>query len=152
VGTSTKSFGAAGMFFSIDFRGISIAATKSIINHLRVSCRMNVHAEQMTLTHTPTSFIVTHTNGTTHNNPVLKKITQLYENSQFFANGLRDLGFIVYGNDSPVIPLLLFHPTKMAAFSRMMLRRGNWLLLLVPSDPIISGRARFVLRCTYVRI
>ena len=34
-------------------------------------------------------------------------------------------GFQVYGDpDSPVVPCLLYHPTKMPAFSRLCLERG----------------------------
>jgi hypothetical protein len=42
-----------------------------------------------------------------------KRIKQLADNSVYFAARLRQMGFIVYGDEgSPVIPLLLFNPAK----------------------------------------
>jgi hypothetical protein len=41
------------------------------------------------------------------------------------------MGFIVYGNDSPVIPLLLCNPAKIPAFSREMLARGIAVVVVV---------------------
>lgn len=52
----------------------------------------------------------------------LLRITSLRENSNFFRNRLKELGFRVAGDeDSPVIPLMLYHPAKIAAFSRLCL-------------------------------
>lgn len=45
----------------------------------------------------------------------VKRIHNLAENSRYFSNALRKLGFIVYGDEgSPVIPLLLFNPAKIS--------------------------------------
>lgn len=53
-----------------------------------------------------------------------ERLRRLAFNSRYLASGLRKLGFIVYGHrDSPIIPLLLYHPGKMGMFSRMMLNR-----------------------------
>jgi 7-keto-8-aminopelargonate synthetase-like enzyme len=42
-----------------------------------------------------------------------KRIQQLADNSIYFAARLREMGFIVYGDEgSPVIPLLVFNPAK----------------------------------------
>jgi serine palmitoyltransferase len=44
-----------------------------------------------------------------------KRIEQLRWNTQYFRKGMREKGFIIYGNDdSPVVPLLIFFPTKLA--------------------------------------
>lgn len=49
-----------------------------------------------------------------------RRIAQLAWNSRYFRRRLREMGFIIYGNmDSPVVPLLLFCPGKIA-----------WVLLL----------------------
>lgn len=43
----------------------------------------------------------------------VKRISDLAENSKYFSTSLRQMGFIVYGDEgSPVIPLLLFNPAK----------------------------------------
>lgn len=53
-----------------------------------------------------------------------ERLRRLAFNSRYLSTGLRKLGFIVYGHkDSPIIPVLLFNPGKMALFSRMMLER-----------------------------
>ncbi len=57
---------------------------------------------------------------------------------------LREMGFMVYGMDSPVIPVLLFHPAKIPAFSREMLERGIAVVVVgYPATPIITSRVRF---------
>jgi serine palmitoyltransferase len=57
------------------------------------------------------------------------------------------MGFIIYGNmDSPVVPLLLFCPAKISAFSRECLKRGLATVVVgFPATPIIESRARFCL-------
>merc|ERR1712070_560117 len=54
-----------------------------------------------------------------------RRIKQLAENSKYFRERLKEMGFIVYGNNaSPIVPMLLYMPAKIAAFSRMMKERG----------------------------
>ena len=44
-----------------------------------------------------------------------KRIQQLRWNTRYFRQRMREKGFIIYGNDdSPVVPLLIFFPTKLA--------------------------------------
>lgn len=44
-----------------------------------------------------------------------RRLVQLARNSRYFRQKLRQLGLIVYGNDdSPVVPVLLFMPAKIA--------------------------------------
>lgn len=53
-----------------------------------------------------------------------ERLRRLAFNSRYLSTGLRKLGFIVYGHrDSPIVPLLIYNPGKMPAFSRMMLNR-----------------------------
>ena len=45
----------------------------------------------------------------------VRRIQDLADNSRYFSNSLRKMGFIVYGDEgSPVIPLLLFNPAKIS--------------------------------------
>lgn len=75
------------------------------------------------------------------------------ENSLHFAARLRALGFIVYGDHgSPVIPLLLFNPAKIPAFSRELLKRGIAVCVVgYPATPIITSRARFCLSASHTK-
>ncbi|XP_024000171.1 serine palmitoyltransferase 3-like [Salvelinus sp. IW2-2015] len=52
------------------------------------------------------------------------RVHQLAENTRYFRSRLQEMGFIIYGNDdSPVVPILLYMPGKVVAFSRAMLKR-----------------------------
>lgn len=116
MGTFTKSFGAAGGY---------IAGSSRLISHLRHHCHANIYAESMSipvLSQVITSLRIIA--GEIGGNEGRERIQTLARNGRYFTQRLRELGFIVYGNDSPVIPLLLFHPAKIPAFSREMLDRG----------------------------
>jgi len=44
-----------------------------------------------------------------------RRVGQLAWNCRYFRRRLHEMGFIIYGNaDSPVVPLLLFCPAKIA--------------------------------------
>ena len=78
------------------------------------------------------------------------RIQALARNSKFFGSELRKMGFIVYGGDTPVIPLLLFHPAKIPAFSREMLARGIAVVVVgYPATPIITSRVRFCISASH---
>merc|ERR1719498_146092 len=82
-----------------------------------------------------------------------KRIRDLAENSKFFRSELKKMGFIVYGNDaSPVVPMLLFMPAKIAAFSREMKKRGVCVVVVgSPATPIVESRARFCISASHTR-
>lgn len=43
----------------------------------------------------------------------IRRIRQLAENTRYFRARLKEMGFIIYGNDdSPVVPVLLYMPGK----------------------------------------
>jgi len=45
----------------------------------------------------------------------MNRIAQLAWNCRYFRRNLQKMGFIIYGNiDSPVVPLLLYCPGKVA--------------------------------------
>lgn len=81
------------------------------------------------------------------------RIRQLADNAHYFASKLREMGFIVYGDEgSPVVPLLLFNPAKISAFSREMLKREIAICVVgYPATPIISSRARFCVSAAHTR-
>ncbi len=79
-----------------------------------------------------------------------RRLSLLARNTKFMSESLRSMGFIVYGSDSPVIPLLLFHPAKIPAFSREMLKRGVAVVVVgYPATPIITSRVRFCISAAH---
>ncbi|KAI8619557.1 pyridoxal phosphate-dependent transferase [Chytriomyces sp. MP71] len=142
MGTFTKSFGAAGGY---------LAASKAVIDHMRLTSHSNVYAESITppiLQQIITSMRIIM--GEEHGADGRRRIQQLARNSKYFCSELKRMGFIVYGKDSPVIPLLLCHPAKIPAFSREMLKRGIAVVVVgYPATPIITSRVRFCISAAH---
>lgn len=45
--------------------------------------------------------------------PGKERVRQLADNTVYFRKRLREMGFIIYGNnDSPVVPMMLYMPAK----------------------------------------
>lgn len=45
--------------------------------------------------------------------PGRDRVRQLAENTVYFRKRLREMGFIIYGNEgSPVVPMMLYMPAK----------------------------------------
>lgn len=137
MGTLTKSFGAAGGY---------VSGNKNVINRLRLDITTNTYAESMpppVLQQISTSLniISSKING----NEGKERLQRICFNSRYLRLGLKRLGFIIYGNDdSPVIPLLLYHPGKMITFSRRMLEYGVAVVIVgYPATDIITSRIRF---------
>lgn len=107
MGTFTKSFGASGGY---------IAGSQELIDRFRHSGHGFVYCEPMPApicqqVHTSMSIIMGEEGGLEGMN----RLQAIYENSIYFMRELKKLGFIVYGDEgSPVIPLLIFHPAKIA--------------------------------------
>ena len=74
-----------------------------------------------------------------------RKITQLRDNSNRFREGLARMGCRVLGDaNSPVIPIMLYHPEKIIKFSRACLKRGLATVVVgYPATPLLLSRARF---------
>lgn len=145
MGTLTKSFGANGGY---------IAADKATINSLRVSTAAMLYAEA------PTPPVLTQINvalriinGELCPGQGEERLRRLAFNSRYLRLGLKRLGFIVYGNDdSPVIPVLLFNPAKMPAFSHEMLKRKMSVVIVgYPATPLVSSRARLCVSAAHTK-
>jgi len=55
-----------------------------------------------------------------------QKFARVRENSNFFWLELQKMGFEVLGdNDSPVMPIMLYDPAKIVAFSRECLKQSH---------------------------
>jgi len=82
-----------------------------------------------------------------------QKIAALRDNSNYMRMRLTDMGLHVLGNyDSPIIPVMLYNPTKIAAFSRECLKRGLAVVVVgFPAVPILMSRARFCISAGHTR-
>ncbi|PGH17616.1 hypothetical protein AJ79_00977 [Helicocarpus griseus UAMH5409] len=145
MGTLTKSFGANGGY---------IAADKAIIDKLRTSNAAVFYGEAPTppiLAQISTSLRII--SGELVPGEGEERLQRLAFNSRYLRLGLKRLGFIVYGNDdSPIIPLLLFNPAKMPAFSHEMLKRKISIVVVgYPATPLVSSRARFCVSAAHTK-
>lgn len=145
MGTLTKSFGANGGY---------IAAEKAIIDKLRVTNAGTMYGE------TPAPPVLAQISsalriitGELMPGQGEERLQRLAFNSRYLRLGLKRLGFIIYGHDdSPVIPLLLYHPAKIPAFSHEMLRRKISVVVVgYPATPLVESRARFCVSAAHTK-
>ncbi|KAE8134523.1 pyridoxal phosphate-dependent transferase [Aspergillus pseudotamarii] len=145
MGTLTKSFGANGGY---------IAADKNMIDQLRAANSGVVYGES------PAPAILSQISSALRiiNGEIIpgqgeERLQRLAFNSRYLRLGLKRLGFIVYGHDdSPIIPVLLFNPAKMPAFSHEMLKRKISVVVVgYPATPLVSSRARFCVSAAHTK-
>jgi len=145
MGTFTKSFAGVGGY---------ITGTKKVISHIRknsfgshYSTTMSPGCCQQILT---AMNIISGEDGT---NEGQNKIKQLHDNSNFFRKELVKRGFQVLGEgDSPIIPLMLYYPAKISAFSREALERGLAVVVVgYPATPLLLSRTRFCVSAGHTR-
>jgi len=145
MGTLTKSFGANGGY---------IAGDKAIIDKLRVTNAGTLYGE------TPTPLVLSQISsalriiiGELVPGQGEERLQRLAFNSRYLRLGLKRLGFIVYGHDdSPIIPVLLYNPAKMPAFSHEMLKRKISVVVVgYPATPLVSSRARFCVSAAHTK-
>lgn len=145
MGTFTKSFGAAGGY---------IAGSKSLIDYLRTSSHANCYASSMS---PPVCWQIIRSMqmiaGVDGSGEGAKRIEQLAENTKYFREKLVQMGFIVYGNyASPVVPVMMFMPSKIAGFNRIMLEKGVAVVTVgFPATGLTGGRVRFCLSAAHTR-
>jgi len=82
-----------------------------------------------------------------------QKLQALRDNSNYFRMRLQDMGLYVLGQfDSPIMPVMLYNPTKIGAFSRECLKRGLAVVVVgFPAVPILTSRARFCISAGHTR-
>jgi serine palmitoyltransferase len=145
MGTFTKSFGANGGY---------IASTKAIIDKIRVLNAGTLYGES------PAPAVMAQISsslriiaGDLVPGQGEERLQRLAFNSRYLRLGLKRLGFIIYGHDdSPIIPLLLYHPAKIPAFSHEMLKRKIAVVVVgYPATPLISSRARFCVSAAHTK-
>lgn len=145
MGTFSKSFGGMGGY---------IAGDKDVIDNLRRKSASNSYHNSLSpvvCQQIITSLeIIMGRDGTDLGN---KKLTSLRDNSNYFRMRLVDMGLHVLGHyDSPIMPVMLYNPTKIAAFSRECLKRGLAVVVVgFPAVPILMSRARFCISASHTR-
>mmetsp|Transcript_15921 Transcript_15921/g.44043 ORF Transcript_15921/g.44043 Transcript_15921/m.44043 type:complete len:668 (+) Transcript_15921:142-2145(+) len=145
MGTFTKSFGGMGGY---------IAGSKEVISFLRRQCAGSTYHNSLSpavCQQVISSFkVVMGEDGT---NIGRKKIQALRDNSNYFRMRLQEMGLHVLGHyDSPIMPVMLYNPTKIAAFSRECFKRGLAVVVVgFPAVPILESRARFCISAGHSR-
>ncbi|KAL4917567.1 pyridoxal phosphate-dependent transferase [Aspergillus aurantiobrunneus] len=145
MGTLTKSFGANGGY---------IAADKAMIEKLK-AINSGMFYGESTAPAVIAQIIsaLRLINGELIPGQGEERLQRLAFNSRYLRLGLKRLGFIVYGHDdSPIIPVLLFNPAKMPAFSHEMLKRKISVVIVgYPATPLVSSRARFCVSAAHTK-
>ncbi|KAA8644726.1 hypothetical protein EYZ11_009677 [Aspergillus tanneri] len=147
MGTFTKSFGANGGY---------VAADKAVIDKLRATNAGQLLGEApapSVLAQIHSAFRLIADEDPMHPGQGRERIQRLAFNSRYLRLGLKRLGFIVYGHDdSPIVPLMLYNPAKMPAFSHEMLRRKiSVVVVTYPATPLELSRVRFCVSAAHTK-
>ena len=143
MGTFTKSFGASGGY---------LAGSKQLISRFRQQGHGYIYCEPMSpaiCQQVLTSMSIIGEAG----GEGAKRLADIHDNSVYFMRRLKEMGFIVYGDEgSPVIPLLIFNPAKIAAFSREALALGMAVVVVgYPATPMVTSRVRFCISAAHTK-
>ncbi|KAK1141107.1 serine palmitoyltransferase component [Aspergillus melleus] len=147
MGTFTKSFGANGGY---------VAGDKAIIDKIRCTNAGQIFGEApapSVLAQISSSFRLIADEDPLHPGQGRERVQRLAFNSRYLRLGLKRLGFIVYGHDdSPIVPLMLYNPAKMSAFSHEMLKRKiSVVVVTYPATPLELSRVRFCLSAAHTK-
>ena len=146
MGTFTKSFGAAGGY---------ITGSKELIAHLKKTSISYLFSEPMPpfiCQQIISSLeIIQGTHLKYHDGQM--KLNQIKENSIYFSDKLKEMGYLVLGErGSPVVPALIVHPCKLKMFSLECLKRGLAVVVVgYPATPLITSRARFCISASHTK-
>jgi serine palmitoyltransferase len=131
-----------------------IASSKAIIDFLKANASSGLFHNSMppyVCQQILTAFkVITGKDGS---NIGKQKLESLISNSNFFRSEMERLGLHTYGDyDSPIIPMLIYLPAKVAAFSRECLKRGLAVVVVgFPATSVILSRARFCISAGHTR-
>ena len=133
MGTFSKSFAAAGGYICSDKKTIAL---------LKSNCYANVYGSPMSPVEAQQILsclrIIQSEEGE-------RRIAQLRKNSITFRKRLLENGCHVLGDyDSPVIPVMVYHPVKLKDVSRACLKRGLAIVIVgFPACSITACRIRY---------
>eukprot|EP00462_Mataza_sp_D1_P025134 CAMPEP_0175144046 /NCGR_PEP_ID=MMETSP0087-20121206/13868_1 /TAXON_ID=136419 /ORGANISM="Unknown Unknown, Strain D1" /LENGTH=471 /DNA_ID=CAMNT_0016428379 /DNA_START=82 /DNA_END=1497 /DNA_ORIENTATION=- len=145
MGTFTKSFGAVGGY---------IASSREIVNHLRLSSMGSVYSASISppacMQIIQAIKIIIGEDGT---NLGQTKLTTLKTNANYFRQRMKSMGCHVLGDqDSPIVPMMLYKPAKIPAFSRECLERNLAVVVVgFPATPLLLARTRFCISAAHTR-
>lgn len=169
MGTFTKSFGSCGGYIAGDHALVRYLKTTSPVRThsaaqdggTRGMCPdppapsiQGVYATSMSTPAAQQTLAALHVlqgkDGTTRG---ADKVAQLHANSNFFRDSLRAMGCEVLGDtDSPVMPVMLYNPGKIGAFSRECLARHLATVVVgFPATPLLLSRARVCISASHTR-
>ncbi|KAH3764846.1 serine palmitoyltransferase 1 [Pelomyxa schiedti] len=133
MGTFTKSFASCGGY---------IASTASVISHLRTTCFASVYGASMSPVCARQIIAALQLMQSPEG---LHRLTQLRDNSLVLHQGLREMGCSMLGPEGvPVVPMFLYHPNKIADFSRECFKRHLAVVTVgYPATSVLDSRVRF---------
>ncbi|KAF8408490.1 hypothetical protein HHK36_007645 [Tetracentron sinense] len=145
MGTFTKSFGSCGGY---------IAGSKELIQFLKFTCPAHLYATS--ISPPAAQQIISSIKvilGEDGSNRGAQKLARIRENSNFFRSELQKRGFEVLGdNDSPVMPIMLYNPAKIPAFSRECLKQNVAVVTVAfPATPLLLARARICISASHTK-
>ncbi|TKR88540.1 hypothetical protein L596_012766 [Steinernema carpocapsae] len=145
MGTFTKSFGSAGGY---------IGGSKKTIDHLRLASPTGYYSLPMSPPVAQQVYssmsIIMGRDGTDEGH---KRIQTLHRNARYFRAKLKQKGFIVFGSDdSPVVPVMLYYPTKCGLWGREMLKRKIGVVVVsFPATDMTESRVRICLSAAHTQ-
>ncbi|XP_044145069.1 serine palmitoyltransferase 3-like [Bufo gargarizans] len=145
MGTFTKSFGAMGGY---------IAGKRDLVDYLRNHSHSAFYAASISPPIAEQIIrVIKCIMGSDGTLTGQQRVNQLAENTRYFRKKLYDLNLITYGNeDSPVVPVLMYMPTKVAAFARHMLKKKIGVVIVgFPATPITEARVRFCMSAAHTK-
>uniref|UniRef100_A0A0R3RFN9 serine C-palmitoyltransferase n=1 Tax=Elaeophora elaphi TaxID=1147741 RepID=A0A0R3RFN9_9BILA len=143
MGTFTKSFSAAGGY---------IAGNKRLINYIRVNTAATIYALPMS---PPIAQQIISSMrvmmGLDGSNDGEMRRENLRRNTRYFRKHLKRMGCIVCGSDdSPIVPIMLYYPTKCGFWGREMLnRRVGVVVVSFPATHMTESRVRVCLSAAH---
>jgi len=145
MGTFTKSFGAVGGY---------VASSKEVIASLRKYCCGSLYAASMSPPAAQQVISALNVISGEDGSQIGKvKLATLRENSNYFRERLIKLGGRVLGTwDSPIVPMLIFGPSKVCAVSRECLK-NNLAVVVVgfPATSLHFSRVRFCISAAHTK-
>lgn len=139
MGTFTKSFGGFGGY---------IASSKKVVDFLRVNSDFSRYGEQMSpivCVQILESLRILKTDT--------ERINRLHENTRRMRKAMKYLNFHLIGDDdSPIVPLLIPSPGKIAEFSRLCLECGIAVVVVgYPATPVLLNRVRLCMSSAHTK-
>ncbi|XP_068632782.1 serine palmitoyltransferase 2 isoform X2 [Battus philenor] len=141
MGTFTKSFGAAGGY---------IAGSAKLIKWLRAHGHAHSYAHAIS---PPVCMQILAAMRALRTPEGLRRVRTLRDNTHYFRNRLREMGVVTYGHaDSPVVPMLVYTFSNMAAVVERLTARGLATVGVgFPATPLYKTRIRFCLSAAHTR-